>query len=232
MADRMQSLGVPRSFSQLKASRLAIEVASYICEMIFSGQLTTGSHVQPQDLAEVLGVSTTPVREALILLEKEGLVRLEPRRGFSVSRLTRTDIRDAFSLSAHIESTLAQRSMSSFTEEDLDLLERLEAMIARETAIGEPSQVGELNRELHQVISRGSEDSHLLHGVLSSLWRFRPVHFYSLIPGWIEATRHTEIIAALRAKDSARLDAAVRDHTTSSCDLLIQHLEASGFFGT
>ncbi len=214
----------------LRPTKLALDAASCIGELVFSGQLAPGTRIRPQDLTSMLGVSTTPIREALVLLEKEGLVNLEPRRGYSVARLARGDIRDVFKLAAHVESILVQRTIDSLVEADLRALEELDASIAHEAATGEPVRVGELNRLFHDTITRRTTDPQLLHRFMSLAWRFRPVHFYALIPGWIEATRHGEIIEALRARDAARVAAAIRAHTEASCELLIRHLESTGFF--
>lgn len=212
------------------SANLAELAADYVCDLIFSGRRTPGMRLQPLELAEELGISATPIREGLALLAHEGLVTLEPRRGFSVSRLTPTDVRDIVALDAHLESILSCRALASLTESDLLKLEELEESIHSAAVGGAADSVAHLNGIFHGILPHASHEGDLLRRIRSSTWRSRPARFYATIPGFIEATRHDSIIEAVKDKDAQQLDVAIRSHAETSCGLLIKHLEATGFF--
>jgi DNA-binding GntR family transcriptional regulator len=212
-------------------ANLADTAADYVCDLIFSGQRDPGTRLQPLTLAKELGISSTPIREALALLEHEGLVTLEPRRGYSVSRLTHTDIEDIFALDAHLESILSCRALEHVTDAEIQRLEALDRQIRHEANTGSAEGVARLNGVFHGVMAQSSPQSDLLRRFRSSTWRSRPARFYASIPGFVEATRHDSIVEAVKAKDPVLVDEAIRRHAEMSCSLLIRHLETTGFFG-
>jgi DNA-binding GntR family transcriptional regulator len=210
---------------------LAYVAADYVCDLIFSGQQEPGSRLQPLPLAKELGISSTPVREALALLEHEGMLTLEPRRGYSVSRLTRTDVEDILALDAHLESILSCRALECIGEADIRQLEALDESIRHEVSIGAAERVAHLNGVFHGMLAELSPNSDLLRRFRSSTWRSRPARFYSTIPGFVAATHHGGIIDAVKAKDPVRIDAEIRSHAEISVGLIVHHLESMGFFG-
>jgi DNA-binding GntR family transcriptional regulator len=82
--------------SQFPRLQLSDEVASYVRELIVSGQLRSGQFIRQEQIAEELELSATPVREGLLTLKGEGFVQLKPRRGFVVAPLSAADVRDLF----------------------------------------------------------------------------------------------------------------------------------------
>ena len=90
--------------------QLSHKVASYIRESIMAGRFEAGQFLRTETIAEQMGVSHTPVREALMLLQSEGTVRWEPRRGFRVTAVTEQDVHDLFQVQAYIAGELAARA--------------------------------------------------------------------------------------------------------------------------
>ena len=117
----------PPNISQRK--RLSDEVASYIRELIMAGVLRPGQIVNIDSFAREIGVSATPVREALMVLVSEGFLLTERHRGFVVAPLDRQDIKDVFEVHASIGGELAARAASRATPEFLAKLEKLQEMI-------------------------------------------------------------------------------------------------------
>src|SRR5580698_10258529 len=74
--------------------QLADEVVQHVRGLIMAGEVEQGSFIRLDKLAKDMGISATPVREAMAALERDGFVRLEPRRGYIVSRFSRRDIAD------------------------------------------------------------------------------------------------------------------------------------------
>src|SRR6201988_286492 len=115
----------PRSRRPLRRAQLSDEVASHLRAAIMSGTLRPGTFIRLDETAAQLGVSITPVREALRTLRGEGMVQLEPPRGHVVVPLTRKDAEDIFWRQATIVKELAATAADRITDAEIDELEQL-----------------------------------------------------------------------------------------------------------
>lgn len=211
---------------------MGAEVATLLCDLIFSGRLRAGERLRLQDLAEALGVSTTPIREAFLMLEKEGLIESERHRGFRVKRLTERDIADIYELHAFVAGLLIERATDCLTDSDLDSLAELDRKIRKAVVDGEPDDVEQRNFEFHRLINQRAPESELLRGKLRETTRYVPRHFYKEIPGWLDqsAQDHRGILHALRQRDSRAAANATVAHIRAAGELLVGHLRTSGFW--
>src|SRR5882757_415324 len=114
----------------VRREQLSDEVAARLRADIMTGTLRPGTFIRLDETAAALGVSITPVREALRTLRGEGMVQLEPHRGHVVSSLTRGDIEDIFWLQAAIASQLARSTAERITDDEVDELERRAGAVA------------------------------------------------------------------------------------------------------
>src|SRR5947208_12625558 len=114
----------PASLRQSYASRAQLpeQVASYVRELIVSGQVRPGEFLRIERIAEAVGVSQTPVREGLLALKNEGIVNLLPRRGFVVAPITQHDIADLYWVQAMLSGELAARATKNITDAQLKIL--------------------------------------------------------------------------------------------------------------
>jgi DNA-binding GntR family transcriptional regulator len=179
-----------------------------------------------------------PVREALAVLESEGIVETLPRRGYRVSPIRRRDIEDSFLVHSFLAGTLARRACASVTHELLTQLRELQAEIEaavnrlESTEAGPTSkedgyeQIENLNFAFHRAINEAA-DGHRLRWFLRASFRFVPRRYYITTPGWIAATLedHPEILDALEARDADRADAAMRAHILKGGRLVLEGLE-------
>lgn len=209
--------------------QLSEQVAGHVREAIMIGELRAPAYIRTEHLAAELGVSATPVREALMILHSEGAVRWEPRRGFRVLPLTERDVADLFDVQAHLAGELAARAAAALREEDLDRLEDLQARLERAARDGDTELVDRLNHEIHRTINRSS-GSHRLTALLTSTVHYVPLRFFGTVEGWTEASArdHAPVLAALRARDAEAARAAMSAHIRHVGRLLIDHLRARG----
>src|ERR1700734_2978608 len=107
----------------LRRAQLSDEVAGHLRAAIMSGALRPGTYIRLDETAAKLGVSVTPVREALLKLRGEGMVQLEPHRGHVVLPLSRQDIDDIFWVQATIAKELAATAAQNITDGEIDELE-------------------------------------------------------------------------------------------------------------
>ncbi|MYX42613.1 GntR family transcriptional regulator, partial [Streptomyces sp. SID89] len=107
----------------IKRKPIPDEVASYVRELIISGEVRAGEFLRIDLIAAAIGVSNTPVREGLLTLRSEGFVQLVPRRGFVVVPFTREDLHDLFWTQAQLAGELAARAAVRITAEAVAELE-------------------------------------------------------------------------------------------------------------
>ena len=175
-----------------------------------SGTLRPGTFIRLDETAAQLGVSITPVREALLKLRGEGMVQLEPNRGHVVVPLTRQDIEDIFWLQATIAKELAATATDHITDEEIDELDHINDSLAAAVGSGDVEAIAVLEFSFHRVFNQASGRIKLAWFLLHAA-RYMPVLVYAADPEWGAAAvdNHRKLIAALRGHDTA----AVVEHT-------------------
>lgn len=211
--------------------QLSDEVAAYVRELIMSGQVAHGEFLRLERIADDLGISVTPVREALLSLRGEGFVTLEPRRGFMPAPLSRQDVQDLFEAQAYFAGELAARAAERVTEHDLASLDRTQDQLEQAARARDPEAIERANHQFHRVINK-SAGSPKTSWLLQLVVRYAPRRFYSSIHGWPQASvdDHHLVLAALRSGDAEAARHAMRAHIRHAGTLLVVHLEAQGFW--
>ena len=111
--------------------QLSEDVARFVRRRIFDGTYAAGNYVRLDQLAAELGISVTPVREALFALRAEGLVAQQPHRGFVVLPVTGRDVTDVANVQAHVGGELAARAAVNITDDQLRELKEIQAELER-----------------------------------------------------------------------------------------------------
>jgi len=230
-ADRPPERG-PRKYSRHRP-QLGAEAASYIRDLIVSGKLHGGDFIRPEAVAQSLGISATPVREGLLMLRTEGLVKLEPRRGYVVVPLTGDDIRDAFTGQALLAGELAARAVKHSDTRALTQLEQLHADLEAAAERGDHDELEELNFRFHRAVNMLA-DSPKLAWLLGVSLCYVPARFHSTIDGWPAATvqDHREVLEAFRNGSSRAARAAMTRHVEHAGELLAKHIESGAVTST
>lgn len=207
---------------------LKAAVALRIRDLIFSGQLRPGSKIDQDELAQQLGVSKLPVREALITLESEALVHNLPRRGAFVAPLERTDVRDHYNVFGMVSGLAAQRAAAALTDEQLDELADLHEQMQVSTS---PEEQERLNFAFHRLINRAGSGERL-RSVLLLLGQSLPTRFFLNHPGWSEIANqdHQHLLEALRRRDPDAARQAAEHHLRDSAEYAVRILEKRGFW--
>lgn len=190
-----------------------------------------GTPLRVGELAKAFSVSHTPMREALISLQREGIVTLQPRRGFSVARLSRGDLEDLFDLQAYVAGRLAGRAATRLTDEDMLILGQLQANNEDAIARQDPERLERYNYELHRYINRAAQ-AEKLAWMLRLLVRYVPRKFYGSVDTWLEPDPHfhRSILSALHERSPALAEEGMRAHILHAGESLMEHLERVGHF--
>ncbi len=202
----------------------AVETAyRFIRQAIISGDLAAGETLQEARLAELIGVSRTPVREALSRLSNEGLVVLERYRRGQVASFTQEDVAEVFRLRAKLEGHAARRAATRISPGEIEQLEAVEAEM--ETAFESLGwhrhlpRFDELNNEFHAIIARAADSPRLVRILASSLEL--PASIFNYYSEPVEARtrrthrQHREIIDALKSRNPDWAEAAMSAHLFS-----------------
>jgi len=207
--------------------QLSHRVATYVREGIMVGQFPAGKFLRTENLAAELKVSATPVREALMILQSEGSVRWEPRRGFRVVSVCDRDVRDLFGVQAFIAGELAARAATELATEAVIALRELQLKLAAAAEAGDLAAVDRANHEIHRRINKASA-SHRLTALLNQTVQYVPLRFYGSVDGWSHASAHdhSAIFDALAARDPGAARQAMSAHIEHIGDLLIAYLQA------
>lgn len=216
------------------APALPEQVALQLRERILSGGLRPGTFLRPDRLAVELGVSPTPVREALQALRADDMVRALPRRGFVVAPLERGDVVDLFAVQAQLTGELAARAASALDADGLaDLRARaaeVDALIEAGSA-GEDLALAEAEHRFHAALNRAA-GARKLAWLVGRAAHYLPPRFYTDRRAWRSATvtAHRTLLDALASGEADTARAAMEGHVLDGRDLLVAHLEAVGFW--
>jgi len=212
--------------------RLSDLAAAHVRELIVSGQLRAGEFIRPETVADDLGISATPAREGLLLLQTEGFLTIEPRRGFSVTALSSEDIGDIYDAQALLGGELTARAARVITTELVDTLEQIQAELEKAAADKDYEAVERLNHQFHETIYRLA-GSRKIRWMIKNTLPYAPRKFFAAVEGWPEASAqdHRAIIEHLRSGDPEAARAAMAHHLRKAGALLAEHLAASGTLG-
>jgi DNA-binding GntR family transcriptional regulator len=209
--------------------QLSEDVARIIRRRIFDGTYGAGSYVRLDQLAAELGISVTPVREALFALCAEGLINQQPRRGFVVLPVTGRDVTDVANVQAHVGGELAARAATNITDDQLHELKEIQVQLEDAYAGGEDERTVRLNHEFHRAINVAA-DSPKLAQLMSQITRYAPESVFPAIEGWPEQSMqdHRRILSALKKRDDKLARAAMAEHLAAGAVPLIDHLISRG----
>ncbi len=176
-------------------------------ERILSNEVPSGSRLVLRQLANQFDTSDIPVREALRMLERDGLVEMIPYRGARVTTLTAREIEETYFIRGHLESIATGLAAERITTTELDTLEELMVRLRDAVAAQDGPGFSDLNREFHRTIVAACGNE-MLRDLTMDIWQrhsgFQRV--FRMVPGRIAASQaeHEGIMAALRARDTER----------------------------
>jgi DNA-binding GntR family transcriptional regulator len=211
-------------------SRSASAAASEVIrEAIIDGRLGPGARLKEEELARELGMSRTPVREALLLLQSEGLVESIPRRGATVRSYAVDDLDDMYQLRAVLEGYAARRAATRISADVVALLEESCARFDRLRASDDPRDLVKENLFFHNVILDAAGSGRLVplvRKVIELPLVYRSFYWYSPEQKLISEHYHKQLTRALGAGDAKRAEIIMTEHVLEARDFLLAQLAA------
>lgn len=186
-----------------------------IREAILQMTLRPGEPLVEAKLAATLGISKTPIRQALRRLEQTGLVVVVPNRGYFVSELTQHDAHEILELRAVLEGLAAFRACARLIDEEIEHLENLLRQQHDAYDRGELALAAEIGHQFHRVLHQKADNQRLSMMLDTLSDQFHRIRLLSSqIPGRLPRSmdEHTELFAALRSRDAKLAEACMRAH--------------------
>ena len=216
---------------------LSEQIANQLRRNILRGKLPPGASIKERDNATEMGVSRTPLREAVRILAKEGLVDLRPARSPIVSIPSINQVSDEVEVLLAVEKLSGELACGRATDADIDEIEQIVEQMADLFDTADPLDLFEIDMSFHSAIARASHNAPLaeIHRTfLARLWRSLAAVKRRNRERVI--SHHRQIVAALRARDPQAIRAAIGVHLDKLGDDIIgvikQELEANSPTGS
>lgn len=204
-------------------------VLARLRQELADGEIHPGQQLRQVEIAERYGVSPTPVREALRLLEADGAIRYSPHRGATVTELSPQELSDLYLMRSAMEAMLARLAAERATTEEVAEVRSLHEDLADRTADTPADELSRLNREFHLAVLRLGSPLITQH-VVTPLWHgFLPPsksQWRSADSNTRFVTEHERIVAALENGDADEAEVAMTDHLRTAMKMR----EADGDF--
>jgi DNA-binding GntR family transcriptional regulator len=196
---------------------LHVQVAERLRLLIDSGELAPGTRLNEIELCNTMGVSRTPLREAIRSLATEGLIELQPNRGAIVSIVSQADVTEILPIMASLEGLGGRLAAMHMDQSKIAQVRKIHDQMISHYRNNEVAEYFETNRLIHELITEGSGNQTLVDTINSLSAKVRRARFTAQMTqeSWDKAvSEHEEMIAALEAQDPDRLEA-----------ILVQHIE-------
>lgn len=203
-------------------------VCETLREAIRGGVLKPGERLMEIQLAEELGVSRTPVREAIRKLELEGYVIMMPRRGTYVANLSIRDVNEVFEIRTSLDSLASGLAAERITDEELERLERLLVLIGEYIEQNDMEKIVETDTEFHDILYQASRNTRLvgiIYNLREQLTRFRSTSMS--YPGRLKETleEHRQMVEAIAQGNVELAQKAAEQHMEKSEQTLLISME-------
>lgn len=197
-------------------------------EAIITGELKPGMRLMEVQLAEKMGVSRTPIREAIRKLELEGLVNMIPRKGAHVADLSVKDIIDVLEVRASLDGLATSLAAARITESELKELKQVQEQFISYMERGNLQGTVRKDVEFHDIIYRSSRNDKLIQ-IVSNLseqvHRFRIIYLKDFSSPRNVAKEHAEIIEAIASKDPEVAQKMAAKHIKNQEVTIIKSIE-------
>jgi DNA-binding GntR family transcriptional regulator len=211
------------------ARNASMTATELIREAIIEGRLEPGRRLKEEELARELGISRTPVREALLMLQAEDLVVATPNRGATVRVHDAEDLNDQYELRALLEGFATRRAAERITKRELELLkkscDRFERLSPDDDLRGVVRENLFFHNTIHSVAA-SERLSALVRKVIELPLVYNSYRWYSPDQMRISVHYHRQISRALADGDPDRAELIMKEHLFEARDLLVAHVRA------
>jgi DNA-binding GntR family transcriptional regulator len=197
-------------------------------QAIVRGDFSPGNRLVESRIAEAMGISRTPVREAIHKLEREGLIKKLPQGGFYVLNLTREEIEETFGIRSVLESYAARLAAIKHQKEELEPLEEKIEAFQYFLNRGEMEALLKINTEFHGLLyamSRSPKLVKMINDLQDQIYRFRRIILKIETMAKTSNDDHRQMLSAMKMRDAERVETLVRQHILRGQKIVLKELE-------
>ena len=197
-------------------------------QAIVRGDFSPGNRLVESRIAEAMGISRTPVREAIHKLEREGLIKKLPQGGFYVLNLTREEIEETFGIRSVLESYAARLAAIKHQKEELEPLEEKIEAFQYFLNRGEMETLLKINTEFHSLLyamSRSPKLIKMIKDLQDQIYRFRRIILRIETMAKTSNDDHRQMLRAMKKRDAHRVETLVRQHILRGQKIVLKELE-------
>ena len=200
---------------KIEKATLHMRIADSLREMIMTGELKEGDRINENELCSAMGISKTPLREALRVLSGEGLISVVPNRGSFISKPTLSEIREMFEVMSVLEGVCARAAAAKMDSAQLHVLEKLHDGLEGEFQRRDPKAYIRINNRYHafvQELAGNRTLNQIVDGLRKKILMYR---FQSLnLPGRFEESirEHRELLDAFRDRRAQKAERIMKGH--------------------
>lgn len=184
-------------------------------EAILKGELRPGERLMEIHLANRLGVSRTPIREAIRMLELEGLVLMIPRKGAEVAGISEQGLRGVLEVRRSLEELAIELACQRMADDDILELKKTQEEFRRAVRTADAMTIAETDEHYHDIIYNGTGNSRLiqiLYNLREQMYRYRLEYIKDADKRQILVVEHDQILKAIQNRHVAEAKAAIREH--------------------
>ncbi len=184
-------------------------------QAILKGELEPGERLMEIHLADRLGVSRTPIREAIRKLELEGLVLMIPRKGAEVARISEKSLRDVLEVRRSLDQLAIELAIERMTDDDIAALEAAQEQFREAVAGADAMAIAQCDENYHDIIYNATGNSRLvqiLNNLREQMYRYRLEYIKDADKRQILVLEHDQILKAVKGRHVAEARIAIREH--------------------
>ena len=187
-------------------------------QAILKGELEPGERLMEIQLAERLGVSRTPIREAIRKLELEGLVLMIPRKGAEVAKISESNLRDVLEVRRSLEELAIDLACQRMTPEELEALKAAQEKFAQAIKVGDAMQIAQNDELYHEIIYNSNN-------LREQMYRYRLEYIKDEDKRQILMIEHENILKALSLRHVQEARQAIREHIDNQEITILKNLK-------
>ena len=195
---------------------------------ILKGELEPGERLMEIALAQKLGVSRTPIREAIRKLELEGLVVMVPRKGAEVADITEKDLRDVLEVRTALEELSIELAMKNMTDEDYENLKKTSKSFAKDSEGDDLIKIAEADVAFHEIIYMATGNKRLIqmiNNLREQMYRYRLEYIKDKSTHARLVEEHERIIEAMQKQDVNAAKAAIKLHVENQEENILKSIK-------
>ncbi len=206
---------------------LSEDIVDSIKTAIIKGKFKPGERISEGELAESMGISRTPLREAFRKLENEGFITIIPRKGAIVTDIDPEEASDLYIIKGNLEGLAARLATPNITEKDIKKLEKINDELRELIDSNDLEAFYRLHRKFHMLFVKSSGNNRLIQMISNLNDHFKRFGIVSLtLPGQFQQTlqQHEEIIEAFKEGDELNAEEKVKRNVQTGGRVLLNHL--------